>query len=209
MNTKTPICKFFADKLPSHKLDPGSRPNLLVFRRRFLDRIYECVAIQRDSISNGLAPHLAVTYSSYWQGESASPLGINRGFPQLRRNEQLVEAIENWYFYRPHLEGLNSTLQTILADFQQLGIPFFESARKQLLGDKMLQAALRAAEAVTAEQRIGLPESLAEVGHFVARCKHPAFLVVRDRIRAAWTDDIPKEQRQWTSRLAYDVLTSI
>src|SRR5438128_1716540 len=158
MNTKTPIYEFFADKLPDYVFDPGSRPNLM-FRRRLPDRIYECVAIQRDSKSNGLAPNLAVTYSPFWRGEPAKPLGIDRGFPQLRRHERLVEAIGYWYFYQPSSEGLNVTLERILADFQQLAIPFFEVARNQLLGDKLLQAALRAAETVSAEQRIGLPES--------------------------------------------------
>jgi hypothetical protein len=85
---------------------------------------------------------------------------------------------------------LNATLERILADSQQLAVPFFEWARKQLLGDKLLQAALRAAECIPAESRIGLPESLAAVGHVVARCEHPAFLAVRDRIRTAWTDGI-------------------
>jgi hypothetical protein len=37
---------------------------------------------------------------------------------------------------------LNATLERILADFQQLAVPFFEWARKQLLGDNLLQAAL-------------------------------------------------------------------
>jgi hypothetical protein len=134
------------------------------------------------------------------------PLGIDRGFPQLRRNERLVEAIEYWYFYQPTSAGLNDTLERILADFQLLAVPFFGWARKELLGHKLLQPALSAAEAIPAESRIGLPESLEAVGHVVARCEHPAFLAVRDRIRAAWTKDVPKDQRRSTSRLAYDVL---
>src|SRR5262249_18453449 len=159
---------------------------------------------QRDSKSNALAPNLAVTYSPSWRGEPAAPLGIDRGFPQLRRNQRVVEAIEFWYFYEANPEGLGTTLGEILADFQLLAIPFFEWSRHQLLEYKLIQAALKAAEAIPLEARIGLPESLATVGYIVAKCEHPAFLAVRERIRSAWTDDIPKEQRRWTNRLAYD-----
>jgi hypothetical protein len=208
MNTKTPILGFFEEKLVEYVFDSASRPNL-VFRRCLPGRIYECIAIQRDSKSNALAPNLAVTYSPSWRGEPAAPLGIDRGFPQLRRNQPLVEAIEYWYFYEPNPEGLDATLERILADFQLLAIPFFERARKQLLEDKLLQAALKAAEDFPAETRIGLTESLADVGYIVAKCEHPVFLAVRDRIRSAWSNDIPKHHRRWTSRLAYDVLAFV
>lgn len=208
MNTKTPILQFFAENLSEYVFDFQSRPNLL-FRRLLPGRLYECIAIQRDSNSNGLAPNLAVTYSPLWQGEPAVPLGIDRGFPQLRQNERLVQAIDYWYFYQPSTEGLDATLERILADYRLLAIPFFAQARAELLADKLLQTALREAAAIPPELRTGLPESLAAVGYVVAKCEHPAFLALRNRIRAAWTDDIPRDRRRWTNRIAYDVLAFV
>jgi len=208
VNTKTPIAQFFARKLPEFALDAQSRPNLL-FRRRLPGRLFECIAIQRDSKSNGLAPNLAVTYSPFWRGEPAVPLGIDRGFPELRQNNRLVQAIDHWYFYQPTVEGLNATLEQILADYHLLAIPFFARAHTELLDDRVLQIALHEAATIPAESRIGLPESLAAVGHVVAKCDHPAFLALRDRIRAACTDDIPEEQKKWVNRLAYDALVFV
>lgn len=208
MNTKTPIRQFFERKLPEYVFDPNSRPNLL-FRRRLPCGLYECVAIQRDSKSNALAPNLAVTYSPVWRGEPAVPLGVDRGFPQLRQNKRLVEPVDYWYFYQPNSEGLNATLEQILADFHLLAIPFFAQGQVDLLADQLLQTALREAAEIPAESRRGLQESLAAVGYIVAKCEHPAYLAVRDRIRSAWTDGIPKERRQWTNRLAYDALVFV
>jgi hypothetical protein len=208
MNTKTPILRFFAQNLSEFVFDAQSRPNLL-FRRRLPNRLFQCIAIQRDSKSNGLAPNLAVTYSPVWQGEPAVPLGIDRGFPQLRQNCRLVEAIEYWYFYQPTPDGLMATLETILADYHSLALPFFAQAQADLLADELLQTALREAASIPAELRIGLPEALAAVKYVVAKCDHPAFLALRDRIRRAWTEDMPKERKQWTNRLAYDVLVFV
>lgn len=208
MNTKTPIIRFFTEKLPEFVFDEQSRPNL-VFRHRLPNGLFQCIAIQRDSKSNGLAPNLAVTYSPVWRGEPAVPLGIDRGFPQLRQKNRMVPAMDYWYFYDPTPTGLLVTLQVILTDFYSLGVPFFAQAQTELLGDRLLQTALREAAAIPIEARVGLAEALAGVGHIVAKCEHPAFLAVRDRIREAWTDDISKEQRRWTSRLAYDTLVFV
>lgn len=208
MNTKSPIRRFFERKLPEYIFDPHSCPNL-VFRRRLPSGLYECVALQRDSKSNAIAPNLAVTYSPVWRGEPANPLGVDRGFPQLRQNKRLVKAIDYWYFYQSKSEGLNGTLEQILADFHLLAIPFFAWAQAELLADQLLQTALREAAAIPAESRSGLQESLAAVGYVVAKCEHPAFLAVRDRIRSVWSDQISKERRRWTNRLAYDALVFV
>jgi hypothetical protein len=40
----------------------------------------------------------------------------------------------------------------------------------------------------------------------LTRLEHPAFVRLRDRLRAAYLPDILKEERQYTSRLAYDCL---
>lgn len=208
VNTKTPIIRFLAEKLPDFLFDEQSRPNL-VFRHCQPNGLLQCVAVQRDSKSHGLAPNLAVTYSPFWRGEPAVPLGIDRGFPQLRQKNRVVPAMDYWYFYDPTPAGLLSTLQTILADFHALAVPFFAQTEAELLGNKLLQTALREASAIPPESRVGLPEALAGVGYIVAKCEHPAFLALRDRIRAAWTDDVSKEQRQWTNRLAYDTLVFV
>jgi hypothetical protein len=208
VNTKTPIIGFFADNLSAFLFDKQSRPNL-VFRHRLPNGLFQCIAVQRDSKSNGLAPNLAVTYSSLWRGEPAVPLGIDRGFPQLRQKRQMVPAMDYWYFYEPTPAGLLSTLQVILADYHSLAIPFFAEAETELLGNKLLQTALREASTIPSEARIGLAEALAKAGYVVAKCEHPAFLALRDRIRAAWTNDVSKEQRRWTSRLAYDTLVFV
>ena len=76
------------------------------------------------------------------------PLGIDRGFPQLRQKNRIVPAIDYWCFYNPTPAGLLSTLQVILADFHALALPFFAEAETELLGNKLLQTALREASAV-------------------------------------------------------------
>ena len=206
VNTKTPIIRFLAENLPEFLFDEQSRPNL-VFRHRLPNGLFQCIAVQRDSKSHGLAPNLAVTYSRVWRGEPAVPLGIDRGFPQLRKKSRIVPAMDYWYFYDPTPAGLIFTLQAILADFHAIAVPFFAQAEADLLGDKLLQTALHEASAIPFEAHAGLVESLARVG--LAKCEQPAFLALRDRIRAAWTNDVSKEQRRWTSRLAYDTLVFV
>jgi hypothetical protein len=205
MNAKTPIIRFFADNLPEFLFDGERLPNLL-FRRRLPNRLFQCIAVQRDTKSNGLAPNLAVTYSPVWCGEPAAPLGIDRGFPQLRQKKLMVQAMDYWYFYDPTPAGLLCTLEVILADFQTLAVAFLAEAEDELLGDKLLQIALREASAIPLEARVGLAEALAKVGNVVSKCEHPAFIALRDRIRASWGDDVSKEKRRWTSRLAYEAL---
>ena len=207
MNTKTPIVRLFAEKLPETAFDPQSRPNLL-FRNRLPNNLYQCLAIQRDSKSNGLAPNLAVTYSPVWRGEPAAPLGIDRGFPQLRQNSRLVEAIDYWYFHERTGNGLISAAKNILADFPHLHCRFLLALKPNYWPTSCFK--LRAwREPIPAESRIGLPESLAAVRHVIAKCDHPAFLKLKDRIQAAWTEDVPKERRRWTNRLAYDTLVYV
>jgi len=121
----------------------------------------------------------------------------------------LVQAIDDWYFYEPTVDGLNATLEKILADYYQLAIPFFARAQKELLDDQLLQTALREAAAISVESRSGLAESLASAGYLLAKCDHPAFLALKDRIRAACTPDIPEARRRWINRLAYDALVFV
>ena len=98
----------------------------------------------------------------------------------------------------------------ILADFHALAVPFFAQAETELLGDKLLSNRHpRSISTTFLKARAGLAKSVARVGYVVAKCEHPAFLGLRDRIRAAWTSDISKEQRRWTNRLAYDTLVFV
>jgi hypothetical protein len=208
MNTKTPIVHFFQKKLSGFSFDATSRQNLL-FRNRLSNGLHQCIAIQRDSKSNGLAPNLAITYNPFWRGEPAKPLGLDAGFPQLRQKNRIVSAIDYWYFYEPTPIGLEMILDSILKDYHQYAVPFFSDAEKVILADKLLQTALREASKIPAERRLGLPEALASVNFVVARCNHPAFITLRDRIRDAWTSDVSKESKRWTSRLAYDTLVFV
>ena len=208
MNTKTPIVQFFGRRLPEFVFDAQSRPNL-VFRRSLPGRLFECIAIQRDSKANGLAPNLAVTYCPSWRGEPAFPLGLDAVFAELRQNSRNVQIIESWYFYEPTVEGLNATLEQILADYHQLAVPFFARAQRELLDDRLLQTALREAATIPAESRTGLRESIESAGYLLANCNHPAFLALKDRIRAACTPDIPEEQRMRIAKLAYDTLVLV
>ena len=124
-----------------------------VFRHRLPNGLFQCIAVQRDFKSHGMAPNLAVTYSPVWRGESAVPLGIDRGFPNFARRNKWFRRSDYWYLYDPTPAGLLSdALQMILADFHALAVPFFGQAETELLGDKLLQTALREASAIPFER---------------------------------------------------------
>lgn len=205
MNTKRPIIEFYVEHLPQYGFVPELRPNL-VFQHKQPSGIYRCIAVQRDSASCGLAVQIAATYNPFWRGEPAVPLGVDTALVNLRLGSRLVDAIRYWEFYDPTPEGLSLTLSKIHSEFVQLAPFFFQKSEKQLLSSRLLQVALSEARSVAAAGRVGLEEALMAVKHQVGKVEHPAFLRVRDVIRAAWTEGIPKEERQWTSRLAYDCL---
>jgi hypothetical protein len=205
VNTKRPIVEFIAEHLPEYRFVPELRPNL-VFQHLQPSGIYRCIAIQRDSASCGLAVEIAATYSPVWRGEPAVPLGVDTALVNLRLGTRMVDAMKYWTFYEPTPEGLRHTLGEIHREFMQLAPPFFKQAERQLLSSRLLQVALAEARCVPVQERVGLADALAAVKHRVRNLEHPAFLRVRDVIRAAWTPDVSKDERQWTNRLAYDCL---
>lgn len=181
------------------------RPNL-VFQHSQPTGIYRCIAVQRDSPSHGLAVQIAATYSPQWRGEPAYPVGIDSGLANLKLRSRTIEAMQYWEFYEPTPDGLRRTLTTIHQQFTQLAPAFFEQAERRLLSSRLLQLALSEARRISPEERAGLPEALEAVKCRLDHLEHPVFLRLRDRLRAAWTPDVPKEERQATSRLAYDCL---
>jgi hypothetical protein len=122
----------------------------------------------------------------------------------LRNN--CIEVMKHWHFYEPTPAGLQQTLTEIHRQFVELVPPFFEQAERRLLSRRLLQLALVEARTIPAAERIGLREAIDAVECQVDRLEHPAFVRLRDRLRAASSTDIPKEERQGTSRLAYDCL---
>ena len=205
MNTKRPIVEFFGEHLPDYQFIGEKRPNL-VFEHVQPSGIYRAIAIQRDSPSHGLAVQVAATYSSHWRGEPAYPLGIDTGLANLRLRNDCIDAMQHWHFYEATFPGLRRTLAEIHRQFVELAPPFFSRAEQQLLSRRLLQLALVESRRISAEERVGLQAALDAVQCRVGRLEHPAFVRLRDRLRAAWSPDIPKEERQGTSRLAYDTL---
>jgi hypothetical protein len=201
MNTKRPIVDFIAQQLPDFHFVGERRPNLL-FRWRLPSGIYRMIAIQRDPPSNGLAIELAVTYNPNWRGEPAAPLGLSTGLANLRLKSRMIEAIQHWFFYEPSVEGLLKTLQEAHTQFDQFSPKFFEEAEGSLMSRRLLQLALAGARSVPAARLLGLGEAKGRL----VRMNHPAYLSLRDELREAWTPDIPREDRTWTNRLAYDCL---
>jgi hypothetical protein len=208
LNTTTPIVRFMAEHLPEYVFDPDAKPNL-VFRAPQENGLFRCIAIGRSSNPFGLYPNFAVTYNRHWGGEPASPLGRDAGIANLRLNSRTVPAGDQWITFDATAEGLNHALNSLYAIYQELAVPFFESSTNDLISSKLLQIALREAALTPPEAREGLEQCLSEAGHRVDRLDHPAFLRVRDILRSAWTPDVSKEERQWTSRLTYDSLATI
>jgi hypothetical protein len=205
VNTKRPIVEFVAEHLPQYRFVPELRPNL-VFQHLQPSGIYRSIAIQRDSASCGLAIEIAATYNPVWRGEPAMPLGLDTALVNLRLGARVVDAMKYWTFYEPTPEGLRHTLSEMHREFMRLAPPFFEQAERRLLSSRLLQVALAEARCVPVQERVGLPEALAAVKSRAGDLEHPAFLRVRGIIRAAWTPDVSEDERQWTSRLAYDCL---
>ena len=207
-NTKTPIVRFMAEHLSDYVFDPDAKPNL-VFRARQENGLFRCIAIGRSANPFGLYPNFAVTYNCHWGGEPASPLGRDAGIANLRLNSRTVPAVDQWITFDATAEGLNVALNSFYAIYAELALPFFESGTNDLISSKLLQLAVREAALTPAEARQGLEQCLREAGHRVDRLDHPAFLRLRDTLRSAWTPDVSKDERRWTSRLAYDSLTTI
>jgi hypothetical protein len=205
VNTKHPIVDFFADHLPEYRFIGDRRPNL-VFQYSQPSGIYRCIAVQRDSPSHGLAIQIAATYSRHWRGEPAYPIGFDTGLANLKLRSRTIEAMQYWEFYEPTPDGLRRTLTTIHHQFRQLAPAFFEQAESSLLSSRLLQIALSDVRRISPEERAGLPEALDAVKCRLDHLEHPVFLRLRDRLRAAWTPNVSKEERQATSRLAYDCL---
>jgi hypothetical protein len=205
VNTKRPIVGFLAERLPAYRFMSERRPNL-VFQSAQQNGIYRCIAIQRDSASHGLAVQLAATYNPRWRGEPAYPIGFDTGLANLKHHSQVIEAIKHWEFYEPTLTGLQRTLSEIHRQFQDLAPAFFKESENQLLSNSLLQIALTESKGISVEERSELQRALEAVKFRLARLEHPIFLRLRERLREAWTPDIPKEQRQATNRIAYDCL---
>lgn len=209
MNTKRPIREFFEQHFPQYRFVPELRPNL-IFRQSQASGIYRCISIQRDSEycgHCGLTTDIAATYDPNWRGGSAMPTGNCRSLAELRAGKTCLEVEKYWIKYKPTPDGLHQALSTILNEFCELSPAFFEQAEQRLLSNRLLQTALAESRLIPLEMRIGLVEASAAVKHSVGRIEHPAFLKLRDAIRAEWTPDVSKEERRWTSRLAYDCLT--
>jgi hypothetical protein len=205
MNTKRSVVEFFAQHLAAFRFIGEKRPNL-VFQHSQPSGIYRGIAVQRDGPSHGLAVQVAATYSAYWRGEPAYPLGIDTGLANLRLRNEWIDAMQHWQFYAPTPAGLQRTLTEIHRNFVELVPSFFAQAEQRLLSRRMLQLALVEARSISAAERSGLREAIDAVQGRVDRLEHPAFVRLRDRLRAAWSPDIPKKERQGTSRLAYDTL---
>jgi hypothetical protein len=205
VNTKRLIVDFLADRLPEHRFMGERKPNL-VFQYAQQNAIYRCIAIQRDSASHGLSVQLAATYNPRWRGEPAYPIGFDTGLANLKHRNHVIEAIKHWESYEPTLTGLQRTLAEIHRQFQDLVPAFFKESENQLLSNSLLQIALTESKRIPAEERSELQTALESVKFRLDRLEHPIFLRLRDRLRAAWTPDIPKEQRQATNRIAYDCL---
>ena len=208
LNSKTPIVRFMAEHLPGYAFDPVASPNL-VFREPQGDGLFRCVAIGRSTAPYGIYPNFAVTYNRSWGGEPASPLGREAGIANLRLDSRAVPAGDQWITFEPNAEALAEAMDSFYTIYRELAVSFFESCTAELISSKLLQIAIREAAQVPAEEREGLEQRLSELGHRVDRLDHPAFLKLRDILRAAWTPDVPKEERQWTSRLSYDSLMLI
>jgi hypothetical protein len=207
VNTKRPIVDFFAEHLPEYRFIPERRPNL-VFESPQPSGIYRCIAVQRDAPSHGLAVEIAATYSRRWRGEPAYPIGFDTGLANLRLGSRTIEAMQHWEFYESTPDGLRQTLARIHDQFIRLAPTFFADAEGRLLSSRLLQLALSEARQIAPGERAGLPEALDAVKCRLDHLEHPVFLRLRDRLRAAWTPDVLKEERQATNRLAYDCLVS-
>ena len=207
MNSKRPIVEFFAQHLPEFQF-VGEKRSLLTFQRLQATGNFRCIGVQRDGASHGLTIQIAATYSACWPGECAYSLGIDTGLANLRLRNDCIEVMQHWHFYDPTPAGLHGALSEILRQFVELVPPFFEQAERELRSRKLLQLALAESRRIPAAERVGLHEAIQVVRGRVDRLEHPAFLRLRDILRAAWSPDIPKEQRQGTSRLAFDCLVS-
>jgi hypothetical protein len=182
-----------------------NRPNLL-FQQLRSSGIYGYIAIQRDEISHGIAVQLSSTYNPYWKGEPAAPLGVDTGLSNLRLQTDTLDVIQHWHFYEPTLVDLQRVLTEIQRQLVEFASSFFEQAEQQLLSSHLLQLALVEVCNIPEEECIGLREAADAVQGRLTRLEHPAFVRLRDRLRAACPPDILKEERQYTSRLAYDCL---
>jgi hypothetical protein len=205
VKTKRPIVELFGQHLPEFQFVGEKRPNL-VFQHLQPNGIYRCIGVQRDGPSHGLAVQVAATYNAHWRGEPAYPLGIDTGLTNLRLRTDTFDVMQHWHFYEPTPAGLQRALAEIHRQFVEFVPPFFEHAERELLSRCLLQLALVEARNIPSAERVGLREAIDAVQGRVDRLEHPAFVRLRDRLRAAWSPDIPKEERQGTSRLAYDCL---
>jgi hypothetical protein len=204
MNTKLPIIEFFAEHLPQYTFVPGlGGRSSLMFRLPQPNGIYRYIAICRQPAPYSiLTDAIAATYHPAWRGESAMPIGISISLAELRAGKRCLEAEKYWTSYKPTLEGLHEALCGILNDFARLSPAFFEQTEHQLLSSRLLQIALAESRRIPAAERAGLTDASAAT-KFLQNLEHPTFLRLRDVIRAAWTPDMPKEERQATSKLAY------
>ncbi len=192
-------------KFDCYGYDQTAKPNLL-FRRTQPNGLYRCISIGRHSNPYGLYPFFALTYNKHWEGEPASPLGRDGGRANLIRDSRAVPAEEQWITFDPNQESLNEALNILFEEFKKFVEPFFEKAEKELLNSKLLQTALKEADSISMKELEGLEERLQHFGGVVSRLDHPAYLKVKQSLRNEWTEEVSKEERSWTSRLAYDSL---
>jgi len=200
MNAKTPIVRFFAECLPEFQFVPDLRPNL-IFRQLRPSGIYLNFAVQRDSAAHGLATVIACTYDPNWRGESALPLGISAALVNLRLGSRLIDAMLYWTFYEPTLDGLHIALKSIHEEFKKLAPPFFAESERRLASNPLIQAGLAEARRIPAAERVGLADA-ASTARVLRKLDHPAFMRVRDAVQAAWTPEVSKDERRWTSGIA-------
>jgi hypothetical protein len=206
VNTKTPILGYFKTHWPDYPFVGERRPNL-IFRKEAECGIYQMLSLQRDSKSNALSLNIGCTYNPAWEGETAEPLGRDAGLANLRLRSRAVEAIMHWHFYKPTCEGLVQTLDELKSQFEKLAPNFFQSSRKALLSNSLLQLALGKSSEYSLEELSGLQEGLKAVQYQVAEVTHPAYLDLRKTLEVTWTWRTSKEDRHWTNRIAYDCLS--
>jgi hypothetical protein len=133
------------------------------------------------------------------------PLGWDWGIANIRHQSPAVPAIEQWYVYAPTLDGLLTTLESVLGDFRSLVLPFYCEATTFLRKDVLLQTAIRERVYMARPDKKELQDALAAVDYRLDRLEHPAYVQLRDRLRLRWKD-VTKEKRGWTNRVAIDSL---
>jgi hypothetical protein len=198
----------FAERLPDYSHDPEAESNT-VFREARPNGFFRGVAIQLDIQSPAFRPMIATTYYPKWQGETTMPLGKDAYLTELEDPEALDEEADDWVSFEATGASIRAAVDSMIDDILRLSPGFFESAEAVLVKSTLLQYALRLAAEISASERDALGASLQDARFLVADVEHPAFVSVRDQLRASWDDETTEFEREATNRIAYDCLALV